>query len=243
MKSDALRTAVAAALLGTVTLPAAAQSGGSAMDWRVTPYVWATDITADFRNRSADVSFSDIMDKRDFAMLLRVETQGDDWGLLADLVFLNLGDDRTLAATRAKTDLKTTIFDLAAVYSPGRERFMGFEGFAGLRYVGSEFSTELTRTNSALPPRTLGFDTSFTDLLVGARYSFPLSDQWSMGLGADASFGDTEGTWSAAVTAERKLGSGALQIGYRYMDMQLESRDQTLDITMYGPKVAYTFKF
>jgi hypothetical protein len=243
MKATVLRTAIAAALLGTVTLPAAAQSGGSDWDWRLTSYVWATDVSADAGDRSAGVSFSDIMDKRDFSMLLHAETQGEDWGLLADFIYLNLGDNRALTNASARTDLKTTMFDLAAVYSPGNERFMGLEGFAGLRYISSDFSADVTPSNPALPVRVLGFDTSFTDFLVGARYTFPLSDLWAMNVRADASFGDTEGTWSVAANAARKLGPGVLLIGYRYMDMQFKPGEQDLDLSMYGPQVAYTLHF
>jgi hypothetical protein len=243
MKARLLRSAVAAALLGSVAVPAAAQTGDTTWDWRVTPYVWAIDVTADYRNRSANVSFSDIMDQREFSFLLQVESQGEQWGFLADFVHLNLGDDRTLRIANARTDLKTTIFDLAAVYSPGPERFMGFEGFAGLRYVSADFAADVVPNSPALPALVLGFDTSFTDFLVGARYSRAVSDQWSIGFRADASFGHTEGTWTLAANATRKLGSGALQIGYRYMGIELRPRNEVLDLSVYGPQLAYTFHF
>jgi hypothetical protein len=241
MKANALQIAVAAALLGAVSLPSAAQASGDPWNWRFNSYIWASDVTVDFGDRQSNVSFSDIMDKRDASLLFHVEGQGDNWGMLADIIYLDLGDSRDLNNARVKADIKTSIIDLAAVYSPGDTRFLGLEGFAGIRYMSSDFSADVTPNTPTQPVRRLGLDRNLTDFLIGARYTVPLSDKWSISFRGDTSFGDSEGSWSAAINARRQLGRGSLLIGYRYLDLELKPDVDTLNIQMSGPQVAYAF--
>ena len=42
---------------------------------------------------------------------------------------------------------------------------------------------------------------TYTDLLVGARYRYPLNDHCRLTFMGDVSGGETEGTWSAGVLA------------------------------------------
>lgn len=241
MNSKALRTTIA--LLGAIALPNVALAADSDWDWRFTTYIWASDITVDFGDREADVSFSDIMDARDASLLFRLEGQGERWGMFTDVIYLDLGDDRRLDNASVDTDLKTSIIDVAAVYSPGNQRWDGLEGFAGIRYMGADFSADVDPDNASLPNRELELDQSFTDFLIGARYIMPLSDLWSVAFRADASFGDSEGSWSASVNTTRKIGRGALILGYRYFELELQPRESTFDMSMYGPQIAYAFRW
>jgi hypothetical protein len=241
MNNNSLRNAIA--LLGAIAMPNVALAADSDWNWQLAPYLWASDVKADFGERSSTTSFSDIIDKLDFALLLRLEGQGDNWGMMLDTIYLDLGNDRDFPVGRTDADLSTTIVDLAAVYSPGAERWTGLEGFAGLRYMGVDFSGTLRPTNPALPGRELGVDEGLTDFLIGARYIMPLSDLWSVAFRADASFGDSEGSWSASVNTTRKIGRGALVLGYRYFELELQPRDRSFDLKMYGPQVGYAFQW
>ncbi len=89
--------------------------------------------------------------------------------------------------------------------------------------------------------RSTGFDKSFTDALIGARYTVPSSDTWALSMRGDASFGDTEGSWSANALLRWKLGSGALVFGYRYLDVELKPAADSFDLILYGPKIGYAF--
>jgi hypothetical protein len=243
MNRNALRTAIAATLLGAVALPCAAQASDEGWDWRFTTYVWASDLTVDFGDRESTTTFSDIMDARDTSLLFHLEGQGDEWGMFADVIYLDLGKERRLDNADVDADLKTAIVDLAAVYSPGEGRWGGFEGFAGIRYMGTDFSAEVDPDNATLPNRELELDKGFTDFLIGARYVVPLSDLWSVAFRADASFGDSEGSWSASVNTSRRIGRGALLLGYRYFELELQPEESTFDLSMYGPQIAYAFRW
>jgi hypothetical protein len=244
-KATVTHSILCGALLASSATPGTAASGGDGWTWTAAPYIWATSIKADFDD-SAPVSdpspdFSDIVDKIDGAFLGHLEGQGDQWGILSDLIFLSLADDRSRPNFSIDADLDTTIFELAAVWSPGATRYQGFEAIVGLRYMDVELGLTADPDTPALSGRSTGFDKGYTDALVGARYSLQLADKWALGFRGDVSFGDSEGSWSANVMFRRELGSGALLLGYRYFDVELEPGADSFDLTLYGPEIGYAF--
>ena len=240
-----VRSILCGALLAQFAAPAVAASGDDGWTWTAAPYIWATSIKADFDD-SVPVSdpspdFSDIVDKIDGAFLGHLEGQGDQWGIMSDIIFLSLADDRDRPNFSIEGDLDATIFELAAVWSPGDTRYQGFEGFIGMRYMDVELGLAANPVNPGLSPRSTGFDKGYTDALVGARYTLPLGDKWALGLRGDISFGDSEGSWSANAMFRRQLGSGALLLGYRYFDVELQPGADSFDLTLYGPEIGYAF--
>jgi hypothetical protein len=236
-----------AAMLGSASMtPALAASDG--WDWSVAPYLWATEITTDAQVRGqpvgTDTDFSDIVDNLDFAFLLHAEGQGDQFGVMADYIYLGVSDDSDRDAFALDASLDTTIFELAAVWSPGDERHSGFEAFAGLRYLNTEADLKFDLSNPALPDQRRTLDNSFTDAMIGARYNAKLSDRWGLMLRGDGSFGDTEGGYNASAIFQYQTGGGVWALGYRYMSVELKTGSgESLDLTLSGPIVGYVFRF
>lgn len=247
MKPSQLRTPISLLMAACLAAPGAALAAEPAWDWFGTTYLWAAGVTADFdedaRVGDSTTDFSDILDKTDLSFMGHIEGQGDDVGVQADLLFLALGDSGDFASASIDADVETTIFDLAMVWSPGEVRYQGLELIAGLRYLALDFEAKIDPANPALPNRVSGIDRSFTDALVGARYVFPLTDQWSMGLRADSSFGNSEGSWSASLNFRREFGQRALVFGYRYFNVEVEPRDQSFDLQFHGPLIAYGWRW
>ena len=109
------------------------------------------------------------------------EGQGDQWGSMSDLIFLSLADERDRPNFSIDADLDTTIFELAAVWSPGDTRYQGFEAFAGLRYMsGAVFGFGVVV--AARGP--LLRETSFT--VADASASLDPSDYTSHAIGSDS---------------------------------------------------------
>ncbi len=245
MKPTAVRSTLVATILALCAPSSFAASGDSGWTWTATPYIWATSIKADF-NDSAPVSdpspdFSDIMDKFDGGFLGHLEAQSDHWGMYADVIYLGLADTRDRPNFSIDADLDSTIFEVAGVWSPDDTRYQGFEVFAGIRYFDVELKLDANPVNPSLSGRNTGFNKSFTDALIGARYTVPLSDKWAMSMRGDASFGDTEGSWSASALLRREMGSGALVFGYRYLNVELKPGADSFDLTLYGPEIGYAF--
>ncbi|MGY3264892.1 hypothetical protein [Lysobacter sp. HA35] len=242
--------AIAAMSLATAPLIASA-ADGDPWTFTVTPYVWGASFNAEINDNGpppsgsviTDNHFSDVLDKFDGAFMIHAEGQGDHFGALTDFLFLGLSQDRDGTRLRSETDLDARLFDLAAVWSPGDDRFNGWDIIAGLRYVDADFTTSIIPTNPALQTRSLKVSKSFSDFLYGARYTWHTSDRWSFSVRGDGSSGSTNGTWSASAMGQYRMNVGQWVFGYRYLDADFGDGDIDTRITLNGPIVGYGFTF
>lgn len=243
-------TAGTAILLGVAPLlvasPARAADG---WDWMVAPYLWAVNINTDAKTAkppwsgSNDRTFNDVLDDLDGAFQMHVEGQGDRFGLFADFTYLGLAANKNFERFSTDTDLDSRLFEAAAVWNPSPGRFDGLDVFAGLRHINVDFNMNLYPVNPQLGDARVHVSQSWSDLMVGVRYTFPLADRWKLTLRGDGSWGDTDGTWNASAVVQYETKHGAWLFGYRYLDVALKDNDKTLNITLNGLEVGYGFKF
>lgn len=219
-----------------------------AWSWNVITYLWASDIKTEANVRgqpvSNEIEFSDIVDHMDIAQQIHVEGQGRDWGVMTDLTYLKASGEGDFPNMKVETDLTTVMLDAALVWSPGEEQHTGLELMGGVRYLSVDVEADFDITDPNQPDQKRGLDNSFTDALIGARYGAPLSDKWSYSVRGDASFGQTDGTWSATAALQYRLKRGRLFMGYRHYVVDLTSeRGLAVKQTMSGPLIAYSFNF
>lgn len=236
----------AALCIAGFSAPALA-AGGGGWDWMIAPYIWAPTISADLNTEvppsGTDTAFEDIVDKIDGAFLLHVEGQGDRFGAFGDVIYLGLGDEKDRERFRTESDLDARLFELAAVWSPGEDRYRGIDVFGGLRYVDVDLTVEVDPVNPIFDTATVDAGESFADFMVGARYTWALSERWGLTVRGDASFGETDGTWGAGATVQYRMQNGAWLFGYRHLDVSLKPRDNTLDLVLSGIVAGYSFNF
>jgi hypothetical protein len=214
------------------------------MDWLGVVYLWAPEIGVDARDQSIDVDFSDVVDKLEMGFLGRVEAQGDDFGGFVDVVYLGVGDNVSRENADLNSDLDTTIMDVAFVWSPAAERFSGAEVFGGFRYIGVDFSLTVDPVPPEPPTVQTGIDKSYTDILLGGRYTAPINEQWRLVFSGDLSSGDTEGSWSLAGYGVYRSGRHHFFAGYRHMEVEIEARNsERVDLSFSGPALGYGFGF
>lgn len=223
--------------------------GSDGWDWMIAPYGWMASIRTDLEtttppsSSSADSKFDDIVDKLDGAFQAHVEGQGDRFGVFADFTYLGLADEGNRPRFHTESDLDTRLFEVAAVWNPGAGRFQGLDLFGGLRYIDIDLTAQLEPENPLFPTVRIDANKTYSDLMLGARYTWAMSDRWGMTLRGDGSWGDTEGTWNASAVVQYRTQRGAWLFGYRYLDAELESGNSNTRITMYGPQVGYGFRF
>jgi len=223
-------------------LLAAAPARADDYDWFAAAYLWAADISVDSKDASVALDFNDILDKLEMAFQTHVEVQGEDLGGFMDFTFMGLGDNKSGQFGDAHADLDMTLMDLGLVWSPGSESYSGFEAYGGLRYLDTDFHLVIDPAGP-LPTFDTRVNDTFTDLLVGARYRYPLNDHWRLTFTGDVSGGETEGTWSAGVLAGYVTGPHHFIVGYRHMEVEVKSNGSTATETMTGPLVAYGVSF
>jgi hypothetical protein len=248
-RSGAL-SAIAALSLGFSAGPASAAE--SEWEWSIALYGWMSGIDAEvFANDNKvgeiDMSFSDILDDLDMTVMLHGEGFRDKWGFFADLVYLDISNSVTGRLATTDYSMSSTIFDLAGVYRPSGTP-LGFEVYAGLRYFNMDLELDVTPIIG--DTRSAKVDDSYTDFLVGARYTGEINQNWFYRLRADVSAGETDGTWSVSGLAGYRFGKQlnmSAIFGYRHLEIDLED-DQGLltvsqDLTMSGPFVAFNYAF
>jgi hypothetical protein len=242
------RATLGIAVLSLISLcPAARAAESEGLDWMVAPYLWAasigTDLNAEEPPAGTDSDFSDIIDKIDGVFMVRLEGRGDHFGAFADVLFLSLADDADRALSHTESDLDAWLVDAAGVWSPGDDRSRGLGLFAGLRYIDVDLSVRVDPTNPLFDTATIATNKSYSDMLLGARYTWALSERWGLTLRGDGSFGDTEGTWSASAIAQYRTRNGGWLFGYRYLSAEIKTRGNDTEITLSGPMIGYGFSF
>ena len=241
--------AIAALTMGSSGAALAAED--KAWDWSLALYGWMAGINNTMSINGNDIaevdlSFSDILDKLDMTLMVHGEGFRGEWGLFADYLYLDMSDKKNMPNGRLRAEMASTIFELAGVYRPSGTA-EGFEAFAGIRYFKPDIVFDVT--TSGVTNRTR-VDDSYTDFMVGGRYTAAINDNWFYRLRADASGGETDGTWSLAASAGYKFGSDldkSVILGYRHMEIDLEDDARPFkvknDLSMSGPFVAINFSF
>lgn len=242
------RATLGIAVLSLINFSAAARAAeGEGWDWMVAPYLWATTISTDVRADAppadTETEFSDIIDKLDGAFLARLEGQGDHFGVFADLVFLGVAGDNDHRLSHSESDLDTWLIEAAGVWSPGDDRYRGLDLFAGLRYLDIDLTVQVDPVNPLFDTATIETNKNYSDLMVGARYTWALAERWGLTLRGDGSFGDTEGTWSASAIAQYRTRNGGWLFGYRHLSVEIKTGGSTTEITLSGPVIGYGFSF
>lgn len=246
---NTMTKAAAALLLAGAPIGVAFAADSNDWDWSLTPYAWLPAIGANIHidvppiDTGGTKQFSGWAPKLGFTIPLHLEGQGDDFGLLSDILYLPLSNDRDGHVFGTKSTLDAGVFELAGVWSPGAARHEGLEVIGGLRYLWASVDFELRPNNPELPSGKVSLDKSYADFLLGARYIWNLSDRWSWSLRGDGSFGSTDGTWGATAMFQYATSNGAWVFGYRYLKLKFGEADRDLDVKLYGPQFGYAFKF
>lgn len=238
--------------ISLVTLSVQASTRDNAWKYSFSPYLWfaGTDgnITAGGETYPVDMSFSDVLDDLDLAMMFRFEGWKAKWGYYLETFFIDTTSRFTTNGTLLlKVDVDMWIIDLGAGYRihefttekglPGT-----FDLLAGIRYYDS--STDLFEIEAG----NFSSGTDWTDFVIGGRLSYPLSEQWIFRLRGDLAFGGSDLTWNAVAAFDYKWKENwSLLIGYRILDIDYEdgsgANRKAFDLQMDGPALALTYSW
>ena len=112
---------------------------------------------------------------------------------------------------------------------------------------GVDLSLEITFSGPGpIGPIRRTSDKSFTDFMVGGRYTHLFNDRWLFNVRADMGAGDTESSWNALATVGWRFGGDldkAVLFGWRHMELEVEEGGRETDVTMDGPIAGVNFRF
>lgn len=219
---------------------------GHADEWRGTlsPYVWLPSFSSSFTigdNPPADGD-SSLLDKLQGAFMIEGDYRNDEYAVMGDYIYLNLGDQifADLPPLTTDTGLEGYTFMLSAAKTLARSDESHVEAYLGFRH----WSVNVAAANGVLGE--FSTDTSWTDPIVGLQGSYDINDRWSLkgsadvgGFGVGSKFQlDAKAQVNWALNDRAGLG-----LGYRYLSVDFEDEGNLLlDMTIHGPYLALDIK-
>ncbi|MBA5776160.1 hypothetical protein H2509_03375 [Stappia sp. F7233] len=189
----------------------------SGWEFQATLYLWATALTGtvgigNLPDADVDISFADILEDLDAAVMGAFLAKNGDWLFLADLVYSDLSTRTTLNVANSPTlKLSQTLLIASAV--GGYELPLGHPDLdlsvtAGVRY--QRLTTETTLKSGVFP---ISVETDITedwvDPVVGFLLHYDINDRWFVNAIADVG---GFGVGSQFTT------QGFLTVGYNWTD-------------------------
>ena len=199
-----------------------------------------------------DSSFSDALDKVDFAGMLALEAVwSNKFGIMGNLNVVYLKDQESYRGVAL--DGRTNMFfaNVALFYrlmsrplSRHPSAYVNFDILAGVNYW--DVGLDLSLAAPGIGERHITKSTHWTDPIVGARLQVRLNDKWSFALqGHYGGAGDTSETWDAAVRVGYRIGNNStLMLGYRATGVDRRQNNGFIfDTTLQGPIIGVVFAF
>lgn len=246
-------------LISTALLGCALTANSTiAEEWQfqLTPYLWATALDGKTGTNTppssadVDVSFSDIMDNLDMALLLNFQARKGQWGLAIDTVYMNTSTDENVGHnSKIDLDMKQTVASFGGFFAPSGVE--GLELHAGLRHVDLD-NTIKFKGNAcellSLAGRSckVGPGDDWVEGYIGARYSYALSPKWNLiGYGDIGGFsGQSDGMHQVMLATSYQFSdSFTLTGGYRIFDVDYDDNNFVYDVKTDGLLVGAAFTF
>ena len=239
---------IALASLITLPLPAVAQK-----DWQFTGtlYGWLpginTAIETPLGEVKAEVEFSDILDKLDFAFLAAIEARKGRLTLVGDLQYFDLGAEAspgTAAINSVDIDSQVTVLGGYALYSVSDSPDTRVELGGGLRFYDAKFDTVVTGST----PLSFSDDGNWADAVLSARVTQAFNEDWfgvayldvgGFGLGDSSDL--TVQTYVAA--GYRLNDTWSAVAGYRHLMFERDFDGRTVTSNVGGPVIGFQKKF
>jgi len=221
-------------------------------EFTVAPYLLMASINGDAAiavdgRSEVDLKFGDILKKLQFAFMMHGEVYKGNWGVMADYVYIKLGDDIDAPEeVIADIELRQQIFEFFV--SRRIHKYWGwFDVYGGIR--SWNFGIDLNL--EGLEVTRVSFNQSWVDPVIGGRAVLNFSDRFTaifrgdiggFGAGSDFSFNLQAGVgyhfsdWLALM----------LQYKYLYVDYNNDKLPPDLfvyDAATNGPLLGVVFQF
>lgn len=213
--------------------------------FEVTPYAWLNGIDGDIsvgdNTASIDASFTDLIDKVDFASSVLLDAvYQDTWVAVSQIDYFELSEKFSRRFVSGR--IKSKMF-LASV--AGGRRFQGgltanatTDLLFGVRYSGFDNTVHVDKKGS------VNGTSDIIDGFVGVRSSIPFCERWSFDSRASIGTGDSDLTYELEPMLgyafnERWTG----RFGYRRLHYDYKSGDAEFDGALHGFIVGAGYSF
>ncbi len=201
---NTMTKAAAALLLAGAPIGVAFAADSNDWDWSLTPYAWLPAIGANIHidvppiDTGGTNQFSACAPKLGFTIPLHLEGQGDDFGLLSDMLYLPLMPRPRRRFISAPTRRWTRVSSSWPAYGvPAQSRHEGLEVIGGLRYLWASVDFKLIPNNPELPSGKVSPEQVLCRFHARRALYAKLVRSLGLTLRGDGSCGSTDGTYGA----------------------------------------------
>ena len=251
MKFYRLFRSLSMAALLVMAVPVNAAGSHSADKWQfgADVYLWGSSIdVTPTGGDNTHISFDDLLDNLDMAMMTALSARKGKWSLLADFIYLDVEDDikgstKLLDIIPVPADidveLKAWVITTVGGYTIIEEDNYSLDLLAGARYLWIELPLELQVGPIRRKASPSG---DIWDGVVGVRGKVDVSNDWYISYYLDAGAGDSQFTWQALWGLNYKFKKVDAIVGYRYLDWDIDGNSID-DLTLKGPFAGVKFSF
>jgi len=258
-------------LASTGALAQQAASDSDAWQFGVSIYGWFPDIAGETAftqpggSNDFTIDIDNILDNLKFTLMGIVDVRKGRWGLLTDLIYMDVGDSETgtreasigrrglpvNATANVDLDIKSWIWTIAGYYRALEQNGWTLDLAAGARYLDVEQSVNWNVTGNVgpipIPDRTgaAKAEVSNWDAIVGARGRFAFGDQkaWFVPFYVDLGAGDSDFTWQGIAGLGYAFKWCEITAVWRYLYYDLSSDKPIKDMNFSGPAIGATFRW
>ena len=214
---------------------------------------------------SVNVSAKQVLDRLKMTFMGNFEAHNGQWGVLTDLVYVDLGHAKTNsrdftigdvglpASTTANLDwdYKATLWTLAGQYRVVSDSSMTLDVLAGARLFDQRqrlswsISGDLGPLSPAARSGSASLSQSAWDAIVGvkSRHVFGANRQWSVPLYLDIGTGQSRSTVQAAAGITYAFRQVELSALWRYVGYESKPGKAITDMNFNGPQLGAVFRW
>lgn len=219
--------------------------------WQVTfaPYIWLAGTKGQLgigdRVADVDLSFGDILETLDMALMGQLEARRGPWAGVLDMVYVSTLMEQDLtspAPTTVDLTQDQVILQPEVGYAVLQRPWGGVDALVGLRYWHLTAGLDVSVSGGPSDSREASQD--WVDGTVGGRIRYRAGEKWRLYAKVDLGTGGSKFTWQALGGAAYDLGRCcALTAAYRHLDVDYDSDDFLFDTYLTGPALGVELRF
>lgn len=205
----------------------------------------------------ADFSYdtSDILSNLEMILMGGVESKYNRWSVIADIVYMDVGDDANQTFNvgagapvtgSVNLDLSSWILTGAVGYEVIHSEQGTLSLLGGVRYATVDVDTSIGFSGPlpvSHPPQSVSESEGVLDGIVGIRGRIQLNENWYFPYHADIGTGGSDLTWQLFAGVGYRFSWGDIRFGYRHLDYELDDSNVMQEMVLSGPVLGIGFRF
>jgi hypothetical protein len=226
--------------------------------WTLAPYGWLAGLDGTIGSKAPDTGGGPLLPPRldvsvddqleQIGFMFFGEWRGDRWMAFVDTVWANVSQDADIKVSRLlpESDSEATIdgniYQAAVGY-----RLLDWDRSYLVVYGGGRYydlKAEVEAKGGVLPRKIETSTTrSWTDAMIGGRWSYGLGKNWTGFVLADYGVGQSNSTWQIFGNIGYNFSWGSVVGGYRYMNLDYDTSSYKINLSLSGPLLGVAISF